>query len=105
VHIPSVVATIELARHFHLAVLIRAKQHDVELDIFVVGVHLAIAVHDLELGADFVFDECVGSDKGDGVIVGDTVHDRRRHHELAVNEQVEEEGAQHRTELVVAEFD
>ena len=55
-HMPGLCLLVEIAYHFYFAIRVCPKQNDVKLDILLVGVHLAIAVHDLELATNFVFD-------------------------------------------------
>ena len=68
---PCIRRFIEVAYHINLTVLLSTKQHYVEADISLVGVHLPIAVHYLESVPDFCLDQLGGFDEGHCLVVGD----------------------------------
>jgi hypothetical protein len=104
-HLPGLSRLIKEAGHFYFTICICPEEYDVKRDIPLVRIHFTIAIHDLELVTNLVFDHLVCFNKRDGLIVGDGVHDRAGVQEPPINKEVEKEHSHEAARLVVSESD
>ena len=96
---------VEETLNLDLAVLQRPVQDYVKLDVVLVRISLPIAVHYLEAAAEFLLDQLILLDEGDGLVVAHTVHHWLWSQEAPPDEHVEETCREHRPELVVSNPD
>ena len=102
---PGFCRAIVEACYFDLGIVASSKQYYVKLDIVLVGVHLPVAIHNLESISDLALNHLVVLNEGHSLVVGDGVEDGFREQEPSVYKEIEEQTSHEGTSLVVSEFD